>query len=181
MVYSDLVVNGMFMQFLGEILREVSLGEERGAPHFSNQSIAQQVREYLNRNMDRSVSLDELGENIHVSKYHSIPSRFANRPRQAAARDDRRFNQRYCRIRRLPEHLFVQPRVQEARKRIAIGLQKIAGILHRLRHLRGTLFTKRPVRKDFPRRARIPPGKSNYPISISSGSGSLGNGAVGSV
>lgn len=70
MVYSDLVVNGMFMQFLGEILREVSLGEERGAPHFSNQSIAQQVREYLNRNMDRSVSLDELGENIHVSKYH---------------------------------------------------------------------------------------------------------------
>lgn len=70
MVYSDMVVNGMFLQLLGELMREVALGGERGEMHFPNQDIAQQVREYLNRNTDRDVTLDELAENIHVSKYY---------------------------------------------------------------------------------------------------------------
>lgn len=70
MIHSDMLANGLFLQLFSTLLREVALNSQDGEKLASHQNIAQQVREYLNRNLDRDLSLDELSESIHISKYH---------------------------------------------------------------------------------------------------------------
>lgn len=70
MIYSDAIANGLFIQFFSTLLREVALNSPEGEKLPPSQNIAQQVRDRLNRNLDRDISLDELSESIHISKYH---------------------------------------------------------------------------------------------------------------
>lgn len=73
-VYSEELVNGLFMQLFSLMLREVSMRDLHAEQAASSQNqsgdIAQQVQEFLNNNLNRDISLDELAESIHISKYY---------------------------------------------------------------------------------------------------------------
>lgn len=73
-VYSEELVNGLFMQMFSLMLREISMKDLHAARQESSQKqgddIAQQVQEFLNNNLNRDISLDELAESIHISKYY---------------------------------------------------------------------------------------------------------------
>lgn len=73
-VYSEVLVNGLFMQMFSLMLREISMKDLHAARQESSQKqgddIAQQVQEFLNNNLNRDISLDELAESIHISKYY---------------------------------------------------------------------------------------------------------------
>lgn len=68
MVYSDMHVKGLFFQMFSLLLRELSFHEEQ--PKTEDSSIAWEVQKHLNANLEHTVSLDELSELIHVSKYY---------------------------------------------------------------------------------------------------------------
>lgn len=67
-VYSDLLAKGLFMQMFSLLLREAKQAER--SVKRSDDEIAWKAQKYLNANLDRSVSLDELSKQIHVSKYY---------------------------------------------------------------------------------------------------------------
>lgn len=68
MVYSELQANGLFLQMFSMLLREASRAEKYEKT--SDEDVAWKAQKYLNKNLDRAVSLDEISEQIHVSKYY---------------------------------------------------------------------------------------------------------------
>jgi AraC-like DNA-binding protein len=68
MVYSDLIIRGLFVQLFSTLLRDYRWGNADASEQTLN--IAYQVKEYLDENLHREVCLDELADHIHVSKYH---------------------------------------------------------------------------------------------------------------
>lgn len=68
MVFSDMQTKGLFLQMFSQLLREITLNEQTGKPRGA--SIAWDAQRFLNEHLDRNISLDELSESIHVSKYH---------------------------------------------------------------------------------------------------------------
>lgn len=73
-VFSEELVNGLFIQMFSLMLREISMKNISAEKQQSNDrvdnNLAQQVREYLNNNLNRDISLDDLVESIHISKYY---------------------------------------------------------------------------------------------------------------
>lgn len=83
MVYSDIQANGLFLQMLSMLLREANqVGEhEKNAEN----DVAWKTQQYLTSNLNRNISLDELSEQIHVSKYylsHKFKEVFGVSPKQ---------------------------------------------------------------------------------------------------
>lgn len=83
MVYSDIQANGLFLQMLSMLLREADqVGEhEKNAEN----DVAWKAQQYLTSNLNRNISLDELSEQIHVSKYylsHKFKEIFGVSPKQ---------------------------------------------------------------------------------------------------
>lgn len=68
MVHADYLMQGLFLQLFGTILREIKWN--RGNRESAHCDIVQQARDYLVRNLNRSISLDELAEHVHASKYY---------------------------------------------------------------------------------------------------------------
>lgn len=68
-VYSGINAKGMFLQLLSVLLRAVN-DAEGDKLCGKNSEIAVSVRQYLNQNLDRDVSLDDIAEHVHVSKYY---------------------------------------------------------------------------------------------------------------
>ena len=69
MVYSDMQANGLFLQLFSLLLREISLDNE-DSNDVGYEDIAWKAQKYLNDNLNQSISLDKLAEQIHVSKYY---------------------------------------------------------------------------------------------------------------
>lgn len=70
MIHSDMMANGLFLQLFSTLLRGASLNQDEEIKADSSRKIAERVRDYLNRNLDRDVSLNELSNSIHISKYY---------------------------------------------------------------------------------------------------------------
>ncbi len=68
MVYFDLILRGLLVQLFSTLLREVRWGNAVVPEQTLN--IAYQVKDYLDQNLHREISLDELANNVHMSKYH---------------------------------------------------------------------------------------------------------------
>lgn len=68
MVYFDLTIRGLLVQLFSTLLREVRWGNAEVPEQTLN--IAYQVKDYLDQNLHREISLDELAKNVHMSKYH---------------------------------------------------------------------------------------------------------------
>jgi AraC-like DNA-binding protein len=68
MVHSDYLMQGLFLQLFGTILCEIKWnhGTRKGV----HGDIAQQARNYLANNLGRNISLDELADHVHASKYY---------------------------------------------------------------------------------------------------------------
>lgn len=68
MVFSDLMARGLLVQLLSTLLREVRW-ESAGVPE-QTLNVSFQVKDLLDQNLHREISLDKLADHIHVSKYH---------------------------------------------------------------------------------------------------------------
>lgn len=68
MVHSDYLMEGLFLQLFGTILREIKWNH--GSRESVHGDIVQQARNYLANNLSRNISLDELADHVHASKYY---------------------------------------------------------------------------------------------------------------
>ena len=66
MVYSEPLVNGLFLQMLSLLLREYTINNVQEKN--KNRDVAWKVQEYLSQNLDKNISLDDISHHIHVSK-----------------------------------------------------------------------------------------------------------------
>ena len=68
MVYSEPLANGLFLLMFSLLLREYTIDNI----HEKNKSldVAWKVQEYLNQNLNKNISLDDISHHIHVSKYY---------------------------------------------------------------------------------------------------------------
>lgn len=68
MVHSDYLMQGLFLQLFGTILREIKWNH--GNRESVHGDIVQQARNFLANNLGRNISLDELADHVHASKYY---------------------------------------------------------------------------------------------------------------
>ncbi len=68
MVHSDLLMKGLFLQLFGTLLREIKW--KSGAKETAHSDIAHQARNYLVNNLAMDISLDDLADYVHASKYY---------------------------------------------------------------------------------------------------------------
>lgn len=68
MVHSDYLMQGLFLQLFGTILREIKWNH--GNRESVHSDIVQQARNFLANNLGRNISLDELADHVHASKYY---------------------------------------------------------------------------------------------------------------
>ena len=107
MVYSEPLVNGLFLQMLSLLLREYTINNVQEKN--KNRDVAWKVQEYLSQNLDKNISLDDISHHIHASIWrtpHSVSSGFTHRTCKISADNYTTVHRNNCRDRRLPEHLL---------------------------------------------------------------------------
>lgn len=68
LMFSEISVKGQFLLLWAQLLRE--LRWQDGSANQNAQFLASRIKSYLDQNLEREVNLDELAQEIHLSKYH---------------------------------------------------------------------------------------------------------------